>query len=152
MGGYRIPGTTRKTTSDGYDLISAASGMIVSVTNRPDQPKYLLAAPANPASDALTLSTDDWEELSRAYAESWITWVTTEIGMGFHPDTPSEEYSPPLPKDLAAEYDGMIGFSHDHLEDVYEVGMATMQRMGWHEGPIPESAAGQAFLRGNRPI
>jgi len=149
MSRYGIPGTTRKTTSDGYDLISPASGMTVSINNRPDQPAFLLTVPANPASDALFLSTDDWDELARAYAESWVTWVTTEIGMGFHPDTPSKDYVTPLPMDLAAEYDDMIRFSHEHLGDIYEVGLATMQRMGWHEGPIPESAAGQAFLRGN---
>lgn len=147
-----IPGTyDANETSEGFDLVSAASGMVVSVSCRSDRPTYSLKVPANPAAEALSFSTDQLSELYRAYAESWIIWVETEIGLGFHPDTPADAYDPPLPLVIEEHYDEMIGFADQHLDDMYATAVDTAIRMGWHEGPLPESAAGQAFLRGARP-
>lgn len=148
---YAIPGMKRAKTPDGYELVSAASGMKVSVSDRAEEPKFFLTAPANPASDPISLAFEDWNELTTAVAEAWMIWVTTEIGIGFHPDTPASHYEPPLPTELAAEYDGMIIFCHENLYDPYEPGLDTMIKLGWNDGPLPETATGQAALRANRP-
>lgn len=126
---YEIPGTRKVVTDKGYDLVSPASGITVSVTDNADILMFDLKAAANEATAAFSASTDDWAELCAMYAESWLTWVTAEIGMGFHPDTPANDYSLPLPQPLRSEYDPMIGFVFEHIEDPYAIGLAAMQRM-----------------------
>jgi uncharacterized protein YciU (UPF0263 family) len=132
---YKIPGTRKVVTDKGYDLVSPASGITVSVTDSKDILMFDLKAPENAAAAEFTASTDNWQELCAMYAESWLTWVTAEIGMGFHPDTPAEDYTPPLPAPLMGEYDPMISFAHEHLEDPYEIGLNAMTRLEFTKNP-----------------
>jgi uncharacterized protein YciU (UPF0263 family) len=132
---YKIPGTHKTATDNGYDLVSRSSGITVSVTDNSDVLIFELKAPENAAAAEFTASTDNWQELRRMYAESWITWVTAEIGMGFHPDTPADHYTPPLPSPLKGEYDFMISFAHEHLEDPYAVGLDAMDRLEFTKNP-----------------
>jgi uncharacterized protein YciU (UPF0263 family) len=132
---YSIPGTKSVKTDKGYDLVSRASGITVSVTDNSDILMFELMAPENAASKEFSGSTDDWKELCRMYAECWVTWVTAEIGMGFHPDTPADDYSPGLPQPLKGEYDPMIDFASEHLEDIYAVGLDAMHRLEFTKNP-----------------
>lgn len=70
------------------------------------------------------------KEAQAAYAALWMEAAAVGIGLGFHPDTPAENYSPALEPDLAAQYDDMIGFCHDHLEDPYAVGYDAWEKAG----------------------
>ncbi|NTF17268.1 hypothetical protein G6L37_02330 [Agrobacterium rubi] len=135
MSKYKIHGCRKVMTDKGYDLVSRSSGITVSVTDSADILMFDIRSPENAASMEFTASTDDWDEMCRMYAECWITWVTAEIGMGFHPDTPADDYSPSLASPLNGEYDLMIGFAHVHLEDVYAVGMEAMGRLGFTQSP-----------------
>jgi len=80
---------------------------------------------------------DYFLEAEIAYARAWIEWVTVEIGLGFHPDTPARDYEPPLNEPLRRQYDAMIAWSHEMLElgktDPYEVGLAAMEAAGMIE-------------------
>jgi hypothetical protein len=131
---YEIPGTDTVQTDRGYDLVSRASGITVSVTDNSDILMFDLKAPENAVSKAFSGSTDDWKEACRMFAESWITWVTAEIGMGFHPDTPADHYTPPLQSPLRGEYDAMIGFVHEHI-DPYAVALDAMDRLEFTKNP-----------------
>jgi len=73
-----------------------------------------------------------------AYAEAWLRAVAVEIGLGFHVDTPAGQYEPPLPEGLGAQYDDMISYAHDNLQNPYEVTMAAWLDAGLvSDGPKP---------------
>lgn len=132
---YKIPGTRRVATDRGYDLVSPASGITVSVTDNADILMFDIKSPENAASKEFSGNTDDWKELCRMYSECWVTWVTAEIGMGFHPDTRADDYTPGLPQPLKGEYDPMIDFASEHLEDIYATGLDAMHRLEFTKNP-----------------
>lgn len=80
----------------------------------------------------------DLASAQTAYAKLWMESVAVGVGLGFHPDTPADAYEPALEADLAAQYDEMIGFCHDHLEDPYAVGYEAWEKAGLIEAtPAP---------------
>lgn len=88
---------------------------------------------------------DYFLDVEIAYAKAWIEWVTVEIGLGFHPDTPARDYEPPLTEPLRRQYDAMIAWSHEMLAlgktDPYEVGLAAMEAAGLIESQPDGPAA-----------
>jgi len=69
--------------------------------------------------------------LAAEYAEYWLRWVSVEIGIGFHPDTRAEDYVPRLPSKLNKEYDEMIGFCFEYIDDPYKVGLDAWEKAGF---------------------
>jgi hypothetical protein len=126
---YTLPGTYVRQSENGYDLVSPSSGITVSVTDQKNILLFKIVSPENAVAVAYTFETDDWAEACTMYAQAWVTWVTAEIGLGFHPDTPAEDYTPGLPEPLKAEYDTMINFASACLDDIYAVGLEAMQRL-----------------------
>ncbi len=83
-------------------------------------------------------STDDRAEARAAYAEAWLRNVAVAIGLGFHPDTRADDYSPPLEPGLAAEYDAMLERAFDLLPDPYETAFEAWREAGLLQGePAP---------------
>lgn len=64
----------------------------------------------------------------------WPDYVALcrEVGGGFHPDTPSDGYDPPLGPELAERLDRIVGAAADAEDaDLYEVGIAVL----YHDYP-----------------
>lgn len=87
--------------------------------------------------DELILQSDDLDEILTAYAEAWMRWVAVHIGMGFHPDTSASEYEPRLEPGLFDQYDEMIGFAHQRLDDIYAISLDAWEKAGVIEALQP---------------
>lgn len=83
---------------------------------------------ASPCPDAIRFYC---EEIHRALASKWVS----RIGLGFHPDTRGDDYSPPL-GDAAtiAEYDRDISQMFELPGCPYASGLAAMERAGLIKG------------------
>lgn len=80
--------------------------------------------------DPVALGGGDLDGLMDAWAERWLRVVAVEIGLGFHPDTPAGDYEPALEGALAEEYDRMLDFVFERLEDPYAVGLDAWEMAG----------------------
>jgi len=131
---HKLPGAQLVETENGYDLVSPSSGIRVSVDETSASPAFKMSVPAAPGSDGYDFGTDDWIDLSVAYADAWLRWAITHVGTGFHIDTPASDYVPPLDEPLRSELDPMIDFAHRYLNDPYEVAMDAAEKAGlWGE-------------------
>lgn len=125
-----FPGTVRDVEGPGLQgLRNAVYGLTVLAEGKPVNYTVTLAGDDDAPGENLA-STTDLAEAQSAYARGWLRSAATGIGLGFHPDTPAAGYEPPLGDALAAQYDTMIGFCHDHLEDPYEVSMSAWRDAG----------------------
>lgn len=95
-------------------------------------------APAFKGHEAYELGIRGEATLAAEYADYWLRWVSVEIGTGFHPDTRAEDYEPRLPAALNKEYDEMIGFCFEHIDDPYKVGLDAWEKAGYID---PEPSA-----------
>jgi hypothetical protein len=104
---------------------------------------YRMEAKSFAGEDAFVLNTDDVDLMQAAYAERWMRYASATIGTGFHPDTPAAGYAMhdaatgisvegigETDAPLLRQYDVMIGYCHDHLEDPYEYSMDAWEKAG----------------------
>lgn len=127
-----IPGLARKETDGGIELVSECTGMRIEVGNFRGRDRFTLHAPAFQGEGELTFKTSKWPEIRAAYGERWLRWVTVTIGLGFHPDTSADQYSPDLPEPLRSEYDEMIDFIFECVPgDPYAIGMDAWEKGGF---------------------
>ncbi|WP_315923187.1 hypothetical protein [Mesorhizobium sp. SP-1A] len=90
----------------------------------------IFKAPAFNGHEAYEVEIRGEATLAAEYAEYWLRWVSVEIGTGFHPDTRAEDYVPGLPSTLNKEYDEMIGFCFENIDDPYKVGLDAWGKAG----------------------
>lgn len=93
------------------------------------------------ADGTVQFETADEQALAVGYATTWLETIACKIGMGFHPDTSADQYSPALPEPLNSEYDTMIGFVFEQLtdeaNDPYAIAMAACEEGGVIETRTP---------------
>ena len=114
---------------------SATTGVVL--TNSGGKQPYTLFVPGRDGAPADEMKFDYLDQAVEAWSKAWLEWAAVEIGLGFHPDTSAENYVPPLPAALAAEYDSMISLSHQTLQDPYAVSIEAWERAGLIEAAKP---------------
>lgn len=64
-------------------------------------------------------------------AEVMLRYWAAKIGLGFHPDTPSRDYDPPLEREDIKRYDREVETAFNVLgaAKVYEVALDELQRL-----------------------
>ncbi|NTF23542.1 hypothetical protein G6L37_34795 [Agrobacterium rubi] len=131
---YSISGLVTINEDASVHMRSQTTGASVKVDRGDDGgTTYDLVFPAFEGHEELRESFDDILDLEDAYVKQWIRWTAVTVGLGFHPDTPAEDYEPPLSAPLAAEYDRLIEISHGYT-DPYEVSIEAWNAAGLVEG------------------
>jgi hypothetical protein len=114
---------------------------------------YTVEAPAiEGEDDSFYFCTDNWEWAQSTYAERWLKTAAVTIGTGFHPDTRAPDYVtydedadalvPGLGLHNAAllqQYDAMMEFCFQHLENPYGIGLDAWKQAGLIEPEAPAS-------------
>lgn len=130
---YLMPGFA-KTQATPTVQRSRTTGAIVEVVSDAGNMKlFRLSFPDFDGHSKLQETYADMSALQRDYVIQWVRWAAVTIGTGFHPDTPSDDYQPPLDPVLSDEYDLLLGLSHDYA-DPYEISIEAWEAAGIVEG------------------
>jgi hypothetical protein len=137
---YQIPGLVQATEAASTLLRSQTTGAVVDVVANEDGDNvHNLTFPAFDGHEEMRGTYDDIMDLEDEYVVQWVRWAAVTIGVGFHPDTPAEDYDPPLESALAEEYDALLKLSHGYA-DPYETAVDAWEAAGIVEpsekGPV----------------
>lgn len=86
--------------------------------------------PHDVGKDRPIIESDDLDEVLDAYAAEWISKIAVDIGLGFHPDTSVENYVAALEPAMASQYEDMIAFADERLEDMYGTSLEAWEKAG----------------------
>jgi hypothetical protein len=127
-----LPFLKKTVLEDGSAVYSSQTRALEVVQEDAQNPNSLVVfkAPAFGGHEAYVVEIRGEASVAEKYADYWMRWVSVEVGIGFHPDTSAKNYTPSLPAALNNEYDGMISFCFEHMEDPYEVGIDAWEKAG----------------------